>query len=193
MGLGRRSVGGRRAGPTGASDLLSLGLFLGLSLGLAALACSKPAAETANAHETNSSIRYAFGSIDGRLISSTENQGRVTVLLFGATYDLVTQAVSRRLGDLWHSHSPRTNVALLLLEPPQNVEMVRAYRDMLGLDYPVGLGDSGPEEAGGAFSPIQVIPTWIFLDRRGRAVARVSGDMSFADLVRFVERAEDAR
>jgi len=156
-------------------------------------ACAKGPAGAANSAKSNGELDYAFGAIDGSLINSADNRGRVTILLFGASYDLVTQAVSRRLNELWHSHTPRINVALLLLEPPQNVEMVRAYREMLSIDYPVGLASSGAGVAGGAFSPLQVIPTWIFLDKKGKLAAKGFGDLSLEVLERTLDDVESMR
>jgi hypothetical protein len=116
--------------------------LLGLAMG-AACGPSRVSGE-ASAQKVGDPVAYSFGSIDGELITSQGMLGRVTILLFGTSYDMVTQAVSKRLNQVLHAHSPRLNIALVLIEPPQNADMARAYRDLLGLDFPVALADSDP-------------------------------------------------
>jgi hypothetical protein len=163
-------------------------VFLGLA------ACTRPPGVKGNSPSAvGEVVSYSFGTLDGELLTSQKFQGRVTVLLFGTSYDLATQAVSKRLNQLWHEHTPRINVALVLVEPPENADMARAYKDLMGLDYPVALADSDPSHVGGPFGPIRVIPSWVFLTRSGRVATSAVGDVSLRDLDRLVEAAERVR
>jgi hypothetical protein len=135
---------------------------------------------------------YSFGTLDGRRITNVDFTGRATVLLFGTTYDVVTQAVAKRLGQLWHEHTPRINVALILVEPPENVDMARAYQEALGIDYPVGLASGDPSKVAGSLGHVEVVPSWLFFSRSGRVFGSTVGDLSLSDLRRLVTDAERA-
>jgi hypothetical protein len=160
-------------------------------LGVVACSASVPAEPRTSAPRGKQAF-YAFGTLDGRRITNVDFAGRVTVLLFGTSYDLVTQAVAKRLGQLWHEHAPRSNVALILVEPPENVDMARAYQEVLGIDYPVGLADGDPAQVAGSLGHVEVVPSWLFLSPSGRISASAVGDLSLSELRRLVVEAERA-
>ena len=133
---------------------------------------------------------FAFSGIDGQVVSDESTAGRVTVVLFAATFDLDSQTQAKTLEDLYRTHAPRLNAVLVFLEAPQYVELARSFRDVLRLSYPVALGDQDDLRAGGRFPSIFAVPTWVVLDRGSRVQAVREGALSSEGLSKLVEAAE---
>jgi hypothetical protein len=91
-------------------------------------------------------------------------------LLFVTTYDNVSLAVVRRLIDLWRRRAPRFNAVLVVLEPPQNAELVTVYRESLGGELDVALADPETFNGGGPFGDMRAVPAVVLLDRDARVV-----------------------
>lgn len=102
----------------------------------------------------------------------------MTAVLFGATYDLPTQAEAKYLSDVIQHHKPRANAGMVVLEAEEHLPLVEAYRGSLGLVYPVCLADPITRFGEGPFGRIDRIPTLIVLDREGRVFWRKSGLVS---------------
>ncbi|OQX67107.1 MAG: hypothetical protein B6A08_17025 [Sorangiineae bacterium NIC37A_2] len=167
-------------------------LFLGLGLG-ALTACGPKEAESPEIAlpRSASPLRYSFGTPDGGILGSGAHRGRVTILLFGTTYDITTQAEARRLDQFMREHRPRLNALLVMLEPPQNIEVVRAYQEILNLGYPIAMADHDTLTRRGAFANIQVVPGWVFLDRHGVPRASAEGPLDFDRLRKLTSLAEE--
>jgi hypothetical protein len=104
-------------------------------------------------------------------------QGRATALLFVTTYDLASQLLARRLGDVITTFTPRANAAAVVVEPPAYAELLPAYREALSLPYPVVMADFGTQRGSGPFGSISRVPVLIILDRQGRQVTRLEGSV----------------
>jgi hypothetical protein len=138
-------------------------------------------------------LRYAFVGIDGRRVSSEEYAKRVTVLAFLTTYDVPSQVEARFLASLLRHHTPRLNVAALMLENEDNRPLVDAFAVTLGLPYPIALVDASTIEGQGTFAGLHHVPSVVILDRDGREAYRHVGFIDEATLeaaVRAVERAQ---
>jgi len=120
-------------------------------------------------------IEFAFGTTDGRELSSANTRGRATAILFVTTYDIASQLLAQRLDSVIHSHVPRANAGAVVLEAPKYAELATAYRSTLTLSYPVAMADSLTLTGGGPFGSIGQVPTLVVLDRSGREVWRTTG------------------
>jgi hypothetical protein len=128
-------------------------------------------------------VDFAFPTADdGRLVNSETTRGRATVLAFITTYDMVSQLVVRRLGELIVRFTPRANAAAIVLEAPRYADLVPAYRDSLGLPFPVVMADFATQQGTGYFGDIDKVPVVVILDRDGREVWRHQGPLDTAEL-----------
>ncbi len=112
---------------------------------------------------------------DDVVVSSETMRGRATVLVFITTFDLASQLLARRLGELVVGFTPRANAAAVVIEAPQYAELLPAYREALSLPYPVVMADFATQNGVGPFGLVTVVPTVIVLDRDGREVWRHEG------------------
>jgi hypothetical protein len=118
------------------------------------------------------------------------------VIGFVTTYDVASQAEARFLAGLLRDHKPRLNVALLVLEPPENRPLVEAFAATLKLPYPVALAGAATIAGEGPFAGLHHVPSVVILDREGREALRQLGfttQNALEELVRAVERSEPPR
>ncbi len=135
-------------------------------------------------------LEFAFGVLDGTVLSAEALRGRVTALLFVTTFDLPSQAAARRLAEVQARHVPRFNAAAVALESPENATLVGVFRDTLALPYPVALADRVELQSSSAFGAVDRVPTLIVLDREGRAVRSHVGIFETPALVEWLREAE---
>jgi hypothetical protein len=157
---------------------------------LASFGCAPQVRSGTSRSAGRKTVDFAFSGIDGQVVSDESTRGRVTVILFAATYDLDSQTQAKTLEDLYRMHAPRLNAVLVFLEAPQYVELARSFRDVLRLSYPVALGDQEDIRAGGRFPPVYAVPTWVILDRSSVVQAVHEGALDSADLRKLAEAAE---
>jgi hypothetical protein len=159
-----------------------------IALGLT-WACGSTTPDPTTGKASGRAVDYAFAGIEGDAVSDERMSGRVTVLLFATTFDLDSQAQAKLLEDLYRTHTPRINAALVCLEAPQNVELVRGFRDVLHLSYAVSLADQEEIRSGAGFPAVRAVPTWIVLDRAGRVNAQHEGAVDSESRALLVKRA----
>lgn len=114
----------------------------------------------------------------------------MSLIGFLTTYDVHSQAEARLLAAIERHHSPRINVAALMLEAPENRPLVEAFTASLGLGYPVAIADAATIAGEGAFAGLHHVPSVVVLDCAGREAWRHVGFLSEAALdaaVRAVE------
>ena len=126
------------------------------------------------------------------MINSETTRGRVTALVFITTFDLASQLVARRLGDVLVSFAPRANAAAVVIEAPVYADLLPSYRATLSLPYPIVMADFATQRGAGPFGGITHVPTMIVLDRDGREVSRHEGPLG-ADEIRAALRRASAR
>jgi hypothetical protein len=114
----------------------------------------------------------------------------VSVIGFLTTYDVYSQAEARYLATLERRHTPRVNVAALMLEAPENRPLVEAFVASLGLGFPVAIADAATIAGDGPFPGLHHVPSVVVIDRAGREAWRHVGFVNEAALdaaVRAVE------
>jgi hypothetical protein len=120
-------------------------------------------------------VEFAFETIDGKPLTTKTMSGRISVIGFVASYDTASQAQVRFLTGLLRHHVPRINVAILVLEPPQNLPMVDAFVSGFRLPYPAALADAATIAGRGPFAGLHHVPSVVILDREGRELWRHIG------------------
>jgi hypothetical protein len=121
-------------------------------------------------------MQYDFPAAGADVIVNSETmRGRVTVLIFITTFDLASQLMVRRLGEVIASFTPRANAAAVVVEPPRYAELLPAYRQAMSLPFPVVMADFATQQGGGPFGSILHVPILVVLDRDGREVWRHEG------------------
>ncbi len=129
-------------------------------------------------------VSYAWGTADGRVVSSEELRGRATVLLFVTTFDLASQAEAKHLEDLYRTYKPRINAVAVVMEAPKYAPLARSFAEVLGLSYPVALADDATRQGRGPFGVISSVPSWVILDRDARPVFAHAGVVSLRQIER---------
>jgi len=127
-------------------------------------------------------IDFAFGTPSGEVLGSGATRGRVTALLFVATFDLPSQVMAKRLEEVVRWHRPRANAGAVALEAPNDAPLVEVFKSSLGLTYPVALANTTRFDPEQPFGEVDQVPTLIILDSRGREVARAHGLISEREL-----------
>lgn len=135
-------------------------------------------------------LSFRWGSTEGDVVDSEALRGRVTVLLFIATFDMASQLMARQANELLHRYQPRINVAAVVMEPPAYAPLKGTFKQTLELDYPVAMADFATLEGRGPVNGIVHIPTTLVLDRQGRETQRFLGPVKGAELE---EALKDAR
>lgn len=124
---------------------------------------------------SDKAIFYAFDSLDERAVSSEAMRGKPTVIVFVTTGDIVGQAQVSYLVHMAKNDGDRVNYVVVALHPRKEVVLIEAYRQTLGVEFPVALGDVTAMNAGGPFGEIAAVPTLVVLDRDGRIVWKHTG------------------
>jgi hypothetical protein len=120
-------------------------------------------------------VDFAYQTLDGAPLTTKTLAGRLSVIGFAATYDLPSQALARYLNGVSRRHTPRVNVALLVLEPEENRPLVEAFVRTLGLPYPVAFADAATIAGRGPFAGLHHVPSVVVLDGEGREAWRNVG------------------
>jgi hypothetical protein len=142
---------------------------------------------------TGKRVLFEFVALDGRTVSTSSMSGRFSVIAFGTSYDIASQAQAKFLLAVAHRHAPRVNAALLVLEREDNRPMIEAFAGALKLDYPVAIADAATIAGNGPFAGLHHVPSVVILDREGREIWRHVG-LADEDTIRAalvdVQRAE---
>ena len=163
----------------------------GLLLALVAVACS-PAQPNASAPRPvrGAAVEFAFGALDGSVVTHETTQGRVTALLFVTSFDLPSQVAARQLAEVQRVHRPRFNAAAVALESAENATLVAVFRDTLALPYPVTIADRVELQSSPAFAQIDRVPTLVLLDRQGLVSVQHYGAFERKNLEAWLHEAE---
>jgi hypothetical protein len=164
---------------------VGLGALLALSCGPGEPAeTPAPGLGTASAEGDWKGIQRHFGfeTIDGRVVTTAGYRGRMTVIVFVATYDTASQAQARFVNDVYLRHKPRINALMLALEPAANAPLVEAFAAHLELRYDVALADEATVAGEGPFPGLHHVPALVLLDREGREAWRSLGVTEFSAL-----------
>jgi hypothetical protein len=166
---------------------------LALIAALALAACrgkepEAPAPTFTSAAARGAPIRFSYESVDRRPISTESLAGRVSVIGFVATYDDASLLMARYLAELVRRHTPRLNVAVLALDPPENLPIVQAFAR--AMPYPVAAADAETIAGNGPFAGLHHVPSVVILDREGREAWRRIGLTDQATLEAALQKVE---
>lgn len=118
---------------------------------------------------------FTFDSLDDRPVSSDAMRGKPAVLCFVTTGDVVSQAQVSYLVHMAHNDGDRVSYAMVALHPRKEVVLVEAYKDTLGVEFPVALAGADMTTDAGPFGEISAVPTTVILDRFGRIAWKHTG------------------
>jgi hypothetical protein len=135
-------------------------------------------------------LAFSYETLDGKELSPASLAGRISVIGFVTTYDLPSQAQARFLAGLLRTHTPRINVALLVLEAPENRPMIEAFVASMRLPYPVAIADAETIAGRGPFAGLHHVPSVVILDREGREALRRLGLTTQAELDELLRSVE---
>jgi hypothetical protein len=182
----------RQRGPLPGRRVRAVDALRAGALALLVTACGARAGAAASAlAPPGEPLDFAFGALDGSVVSGESTRGRATVLLFVTSYDLSSQVVARRLNEVLHRHQPRINAACVALESADHAVLVQTFEESLHLDYPVALADIVELRASPAFSAIDRVPILVILDRKGRERFRRYGVFETKELSEWLRAIED--
>jgi hypothetical protein len=133
-------------------------------------------------------IDFTYETADGGVLTAASLRGRCTVLAFVATYDLISQAQVKVLSLVQRDHTPRVNVAALVLGPPESKPLAIAFGQSLHVAFPVALAGTSTLEGRGPFAGVRRVPSVFILDREGRILLSHTGPMEEKPLRAELER-----
>lgn len=183
----------RSSTPTPRADAARLVLALGVALA----ACEPvPVVERPEALAPTSAalepsglpLSFEYRNVAGGSVSAEDLRDRFTVIAFGTTYDVPSQAQAKFLSQLHRDRVPRINALLLVLEQPENEILVAAYASALSLKYPVVMADAATIKGGGPFPGLRHVPSVVILDKQGRERFRHLGLMTDVELGEVLDR-----
>ena len=119
--------------------------------------------------------KFAYTTLEGKLVSSKIYRGRMSVIVLFTTFDLACQAQARFLNAVYARHTPRINALLLVLEPPEHQVMVETFVESFDLRYDIAMADAETIAGRGPFPGLHHVPSTLLLDREGREVWRSLG------------------
>jgi hypothetical protein len=157
----------------------------------AALGCSStpPPAQPAREITSGDPIVFEFAAVgQDDVVSSESTRGRATALVFITTFDLASQVLVRRLGELIPTFTPRANAAAVVIEAPLYAELLPTYRESMSLPFPVVMADFATQRGGGPFGNIERVPVLVVLDREGREVFRAQGSLEASEIEAALRR-----
>jgi hypothetical protein len=129
----------------------------------------------------NPPLDFGFDSLDLQQeparsrVSATATRGKPTVIAFVTTGSLSAQAQVNFLVAMAGHDGDRVNYAVVVLEAPENRELVDIYRRSLAVSFPMATLDPSLALHAGGFGDVTAVPVTVVLDRAGRVVLRVDG------------------
>ena len=123
----------------------------------------------------NGPVEFSYDSIDARPVNSQTLRGKVAVVAFITTGDLVSQAQVGFLVVMAKNDGDKVNYALVALQDGTSRELVEGYRDALKVTFPMALGDVATTAGGGPFGDVHTVPAIVVLDAQGRVAWRKTG------------------
>jgi hypothetical protein len=177
----------------------ALALALATLIGCGASASTTPErpelspVEVASPEQLGPPVEFAWTSIRGGEATSEAMRGRTTLLVFGTTYDVASQAQVRFVTAVVRRHTPRINALLVVLEQPENRILVEAFANAFDLPYPVALADAATIAGEGAFRGLHHVPSVVVLDALGRERARHLGLLDEAGLEELLSKVDAER
>lgn len=125
-------------------------------------------------HGQGGPISFSYDSLDQRSVSAEAARGKVALITFVATWDMMSQAQADFVSVMAKNDGDRIAYFVVALDDRVNRELVEAFAKTLELNCPVAMGDSDTVAGRSAFGPVAV-PTTVVLDPEGRIAWRKTG------------------
>lgn len=146
-------------------------------------------------HGEGGPIVFSYDSLDQRAVSSEAAKGKLAVVSFIATWDMMSQAQADFVSAMAKTDGERIAYFLVALDDRINRELVEAFAKTLELNCPVAVGDSDTVAGRSGFGSVAV-PTTVVLDVDGRIAWRKTGlakSSELREVLASVERAATLR
>ena len=114
---------------------------------------------------------WELRDLDGKLVKSSDFDGKVVVLDFWATWCPPCKAEIPGFIELQRTYGDRGLVVVGVSVDEEGSAVVKRFMTQFGMNYPVVLGDMGLMQNFGGTA----IPTTVIIDRSGNVVARHVG------------------
>lgn len=137
-------------------------------------------------------VSFSYATLDGGTLTPESLAGRHSLIAFIALFDTASQAQAQLLLATYRSHTPRTNLAFLVLEPEEHRVLAEAFVEAFGVQVPVAFADAETIAGRGPFAGLNQVPSLVVLDRAGREVARHVGLLDRAGIVALLHEVEAA-
>jgi len=142
--------------------------------------CTKSASKEEGAAEPTPSLSastqtapaWELRSVEGRLVKSTEFQGKVVIVDFWATWCRPCREEIPGFIELQKQYGDKGLAVVGISLDEGATEPVKAFIKKLGMNYPVVMGTP---EVVAAFGEIEGLPVTFILDRQGKIAAKHVG------------------
>ncbi len=138
-------------------------------------------------------LSFSFLTPDGSVISAESMRGRSVLVALVTTYDWGSQLLLRRVNQTLRSHVPRINAFGVVLETANYSVLLDTFSRSLDLAFPLAMADEATLNGGGAFAPVNYVPTLLVLDAQSRLVASLQGPVARAEIEAALRQAEANR
>ena len=124
---------------------------------------------------------------DGEPLDFAAFRGKVVVVQFFATWSLAAEADVALLKKARATYGDRVQLVGIALDPPESAALVGPFVTAVGIDYPVALASPLVRRGETAFGRLDVVPTTVLIDRRGRVRSAARGPLGARALQRAIE------
>jgi thiol-disulfide isomerase/thioredoxin len=156
-----------------------------LLFALALLTCAFVAPLHAQLVDLGRAPDFKLQSLDGRDVSLAALKGKVVVVDFWATWCQPCIAEIPGYIELQKKYGPQGFVIVGVSMDNKKPEVVKAFADKRGVNYPIAMGDDALVEA---FGGIEGYPTTFLIDRDGKIRHRKLGMMAHHDYEAIVKQ-----
>lgn len=156
-------------------------------------AVASPAVSPAVSPAAGRTLSFSFLTPDGSVISAESMRGRSVLVALVTTYDWGSQLLLRRVNQTLRSHVPRINAFGVVLETANYSVLLDTFSRSLDLAFPLAMADEATLNGGGAFAPVNYVPTLLVLDAQSRLVASLQGPVARAEIEAALRQAEANR
>jgi thiol-disulfide isomerase/thioredoxin len=126
---------------------------------------------------------FSVKTLDGRALRLSDFKNRPVIVDFWATWCTPCRAAMPHLNDLNARYGPKGLAVIGMSVDDTGPVPVRRFANGLGLTFTLAMAN---DDILDAYGPIRMIPTTIFIDRKGAIVRRVTGYIDAETLEGYV-------
>ncbi len=181
----KTSSSARRATSSRAAVFALLGWASGCASGKGATPAVPPGVSTP---ALRIPVDFSFDAVGDVPLTAEGTRGSPTVISFITTSSLSSQAQADFLVAMAKHDGDRVHYAVVVLETPENRELVALYKKALSIPFPVAVADAQTLAGASAFGDVTAVPVTVLLDRQGRIVWRIDGRVVKSEEMRAAMR-----